>query len=65
MFVDKMEFYIDENLKYTVTEPDGSLQWVTWKWDETIFFKHNLKVIAYDKMNISASDEIEVWIFNF
>lgn len=61
--IDKLEFYVDDTLKHTETD---RLLWllVPWNWDETIFFKHTLKVDAYDNLGGTASDEIEVWIFN-
>ena len=62
--MDKLEFYVDDELKYTETNPAVSWQLVTWDWDEKIFFKHTLKVVAYDKGSNTASDEIDVWIFN-
>lgn len=62
--MDKLEFYVDDELKYTETNPAVSWQLVTWDWDEKIFFKHTLKVVAYDKGDNTASDEIDVRIFN-
>ncbi|MCK5030263.1 MAG: hypothetical protein KAR64_02240 [Thermoplasmatales archaeon] len=62
--MDKLEFYVDGELKYTETNPAVSWQLVTWDWDEKIFFKHTLKVVAYDKGSNTVSDEIDVWIFN-
>jgi hypothetical protein len=61
--IDKLEFYVDDELKHTET---NRLSWllVPWLWDETIFFKHTLKVIAYDKSGDTATAEIDVWIFN-
>jgi hypothetical protein len=63
LFIDKIEFYIDNKLKHTEEE---RLTWllVPWNWDETIFLKHKLKVIAYDKTGGTATDEMDVWIFN-
>jgi hypothetical protein len=56
---DKVEFYVDDVLKYTdYFEP------FSWKWDETAFFKHTIKVIAYDGSFSTAEDDISVWIFN-
>lgn len=63
-FIDKIEFYIDNELKHT---EENRLTWllVSWEWDETIFFKHNLKVVAYDKSGGTSTDEMDLWIFNF
>lgn len=55
----KVEFYIDNVLKYT----DSSAPF-SWLWDETIYFKHTIKVIAYDNAANTAEEELSVWIFN-
>jgi hypothetical protein len=53
---DKVDFYVDDDLKATVTsEP------FTWTWDEKAFGKHTIKVIACDNEGNSASDEMTVW----
>ena len=57
--IDRVEFYIDNVLKETLTSEPYS-----WMWDEMTFFKHTIKVIAYDKAGNTASDEIDVIIFN-
>ena len=36
----------------------------TWTWDERIFFKHTIKVIAYDEDGLTDTDIVEVSIFN-
>ena len=55
---DKVEFYIDDDLKATVaSEP------FNWTWNEKTIGRHTIKVIAYDDEGNSASDEIEVWKF--
>lgn len=61
--IDTLEFYVNGALKHTET---NRLSWllVTWNWDETILFRHLLRVVAYDNFDSTASDEIEVWIFN-
>jgi hypothetical protein len=60
--IDKIEFYIDDELKHT---ENNRFSWLftPWIWDEPMFFKHRIKVIAYDKGENIASDEIEVWKF--
>ena len=57
--IKKVEFYIDDNLKETIEKEPFE-----WLWNETAFFKHSIKVIAYDKAGNTASDEIDVIIFN-
>ena len=60
--IDKIEFYVDDVLKHTEND---RISWIytPWVWDETVFFKHTLKVIAYDRGENIASDEIVVWRF--
>ena len=53
-----VEFYIDNELKLTVTEKP-----YIWKWDEFSFGRHILKVIAYDNAGNSDTDEMKVWKF--
>ena len=56
--MDRVEFYIDDKLKYNdTTEP------YNWTWNERVFFRHIIKVIAYDSTGNSNSDEITVWKF--
>ena len=52
---DKVEFYIDDILKATVTSKPFN-----WTWDEITIGKHTIKVIAYDDEGNSATDEREV-----
>ncbi|KYK23895.1 hypothetical protein AYK21_01925 [Thermoplasmatales archaeon SG8-52-2] len=53
--IEKIEFYIDDELKETVySEP------YNWTWTERKIGKHTIKVIAYDIEGNSASKEIEV-----
>jgi hypothetical protein len=55
---EKVEFYIDNKLKETVTsEP------YLWTWSEIKFGKHTIKVIAYDKDENISTKEIEVYKF--
>lgn len=55
--IEKVEFYIDEELKAA----DHNLPY-SWIWDEKYFFKfkHKIKVIAYDEKG-ATSDEVIVW----
>ena len=56
---DTVEFYIDGELKYVDEEmPFG------WIWDDFVTGGHEVKVIAYDNKENTATDEIEVIIFN-
>jgi hypothetical protein len=57
--VTAVEFFIDGNLRKVDDEPPFK-----WMWDETSFFKHTIKVVAYDKAGNTATDEMEVVIFN-
>jgi len=58
MQVQKVEFYIDGDLKATVTtEP------YLWNWTAETIGKHTIKVIAYGFNNDTASKEIEVTKF--
>jgi len=53
--IEKIEFYVDDELKETVySEP------YNWTWSERKVGKHTIKVIAYDLQGNSASKEIEV-----
>lgn len=61
--IDRVEFYIDINENPDPIYIDTSAPY-KWLWDETIFFDHSIKVIAYDKAGNTESDEIEVLIFN-
>jgi len=56
--VEKVEFYIDNELKAT----DYFAPYV-WTWDEPAFFRHTIKAIAYDNRGNSDGDEIRVWKF--
>lgn len=56
--IDRVEFYIDDELKYNdSTEP------YNWTWNERAFFGHAIKVTVYDNTGNNASDEIVVWKF--
>ncbi len=57
--VEKVEFYIDDELKYI--DDDFPYQWL---WDEFSFGRHEIKVVAYDMEGNKAEDEISVIIFN-
>ena len=55
----KVDLYIDDELKKTFSEKPYE-----WLWDETIFGKHIIQVVAYDNVGNLATDVIEVRIFN-
>jgi hypothetical protein len=57
--INQVEFYIDNKLQQTVTGPGPFYEW-TW---ERAFFKHTIKVVAYNNCGISDSREIKVWKF--
>ncbi len=55
--VDKVEFYVDDELKHI--DEDEPFEWL---WDETVFGKHTIKVKGYGEGE--AEDEISFFIFN-
>ncbi|RLC66634.1 MAG: hypothetical protein DRI52_11785 [Chloroflexi bacterium] len=55
----KVEFYVDDELKKTITEKPYQ-----WAWDERVIGKHEIKAVAYDEMDSKASDKIQIKIFN-
>ncbi|RLF41738.1 MAG: hypothetical protein DRN12_02380 [Thermoplasmata archaeon] len=57
--VDKVEFYVDGNLKFTDHEAPYE-----WLWDERVIGKHEIKVIAHDIFGNKSEDKINVIIFN-
>ncbi len=57
--VEKVEFYVDNELKYV--DDESPYQWL---WDERTFGRHEIKAIAYDEEGNKAEDEIDVTIFN-
>jgi len=58
--VDRVELYIDNELKATLTNESYS-----WRWDEKtpLRFRHEIKAVAYDTVGNNASDEVIVWKF--
>jgi len=56
--VEKVEFYIDDNLKSTIINIPYN-----WTWDDRVFFRHKIKVIAYDNVGNKATKEMKVWKF--
>ncbi len=56
--IERVEFYIDDILQATdITVP------YSWTWNNIRFFKHTIKVIAYDTSGKSTSTSIGVWKF--
>lgn len=56
----KVEFYVDNKLKYTdITAP------YEWKWNEKIYCKHKLKTITYNQAGQTKTAEMDVWIFKW
>lgn len=58
--INKVEFYLDDDIKYTDrTEP------YSWTWDRKVprklRFRHVIKIIVYDYSGNNANDEIKVW----
>jgi len=53
--INRVEFYIDDELKFTDYEEPYE-----WIWDEQVFFKHQIKVVAVDNIEESTSDSINV-----
>ena len=53
--IDRVEFYIDDTLKATDTELPYE-----WSWSSPAFFKHTIRVIAYDTSGNSAGKSIDV-----
>ncbi len=56
--IDRVEFYIGDDIK----ENDTTYPY-SWTWDERVFFRHTIKVVAYDNAENSVSDEIKVLKF--
>ena len=55
----KVEFYVDDELKQTDAAPPYS-----WLWDEFAVGRHTVRVVAHDKAGNIASDEQVIRIFN-
>ena len=55
-FVEKVEFYLDNQLKATDTEEPYS-----WSWNQLSFFRHTLKIVAYYDAGNSSSSQLTLW----
>jgi len=58
--IDRVEFYVDDILRKTDTKPPYSWRW---RLSSHIKHRHTIKVVAYDNVGDTASDEIEVLRF--
>ena len=56
--IDRVEFYIDDQHMETVTSSPYN-----WTWSDAAFFKHTIKVVAFDNFDNDAEKEISVWKF--
>jgi hypothetical protein len=56
--VEKVEFYIDKELKFVDSEKP-----YIWTWNGGPHFKHTLKTVAYYDQGCSLEDKIVVWKF--
>jgi len=58
--VRKAEFYVNGQLKSTITEPP-----FIWNWDEKTFMKQKIETVVYDEEgNSNSSGEITFFVFN-
>jgi len=58
--IDRVEFYIDDNLKTTDEESPYE-----WQWSEFAIGNHEIKVVAYDNSGNKAEDRMNVLIFSW
>jgi len=56
--IERVEFYIDNELKHTDTTHPYS-----WLWEELTMFRHTLKIVAYNTLEENVSKELVVWKF--
>ena len=56
--LNQIELYTDNEIKVTFNSSPKS-----WLWDETVFLRHKIKVVAYDNADNNAIKEIKVWKF--
>ena len=56
--INRVEFYIDNELMETDIEPPYS-----WMWSKKTFSKHTIKTIAYSNLETKTPDELAVWKF--
>ncbi len=56
--IDRVDFYIDDRFRYSDDEEP-----YCWSWSDTVFFRHEIKVVAYNLIGREAVDRIEVLKF--
>jgi hypothetical protein len=56
--IDKVEFYVNDNLVVTETSEPYSMNW-----NQTVFGRFDVKVIAYNSQGLTGYDAIRVWKF--
>jgi hypothetical protein len=61
--IEKVEFYIDDELVNTDYVADDDIY--RWTWDQKALFYHSVSVKAYDMSGQSSSESVGVLIFNF
>jgi len=54
--IDRVEFYLGNDLKYNDTTSPYS-----WDWQHVTFFPYELRVIAYDNAGLSSTWSLRVW----
>lgn len=54
-----VEFYVDDRLMFTDYHYPFS-----WRWNETTLFSHKIRIVAYDFLGNTITDEIPVVVFN-
>ncbi len=57
--ISRVEFYVDNELKYVASEPPYK-----WLWNEFAFGNHEIKVVGYGNEDKQAEDAINVFIIN-
>ncbi|MFC1624068.1 Ig-like domain-containing protein, partial [Candidatus Omnitrophota bacterium] len=64
--VSKVEYYIDDVLKYTDNSPVAQSPSSSWDWDTTLYTDdtHTIKVLAWDSDDVSGEDSIAVTVDN-
>ena len=58
MGVDRVEFYVDDEYKFT-----DNIEPFVFSWNESLFGRYILKAVAYDTIGNIGYDEIKVWKF--
>jgi len=57
--IKKVEFYIDDTLKFTDTTPPYE-----WEWNEKALFLYKLRIVGYTEEGTSKADSLDIRIFN-